>query len=150
MKTLESYITEGGFFKNVKAELVKPKNIQELEELIKDTIAKHGPNCDLNFIDVSALDSLSGVFYNSPFNGDISNWDVSNVKNMTGMFQYSKFNGDISKWNVSKVETMIEMFEQSEFNGDISNWDVSNVSYLGRLFKDSKLEKLNKLPSWYK
>ena len=106
MKTLESYISESknGFFKNVSPTLVKPKNIQELEELIKDTIAKHGPNCDLNFIDVSALDSLSGVFYNSPFNGDISNWDVSNVKNMTGMFQYSKFNGDISKWNVSNVK----------------------------------------------
>ena len=29
MKTLESYITEGGFFKNVKAEIVTPKNKQE-------------------------------------------------------------------------------------------------------------------------
>lgn len=26
------------------------------------------------------------MFWNSQFNGDISNWDVSNVKDMCGMF----------------------------------------------------------------
>ena len=44
MKTLNSYITEGGFFKNIKAEIVTPKNKQELVKIIKDTISKDGPN----------------------------------------------------------------------------------------------------------
>ena len=40
MKTLNAYITEGGFFKNMKAELVTPTNKQELAKIIKDTISK--------------------------------------------------------------------------------------------------------------
>ena len=95
MKTLNTYITEGGFFKNVKAELVTPENKKELIRIINDTISKEGPNCDLNFIDTSKIDDMSALFYSSKFNGDISKWNVSNVKNMSGMFQYSKFNNDI-------------------------------------------------------
>ena len=121
MKTLNTYITEGGFFKNVKAELVTPKNKQELVKIIKDTISKEGPNCDLNFIDTSKIDDMSALFYSSEFNGDISNWDVSNVTTMAAMFANSKFNGDISKWDVSKVKNMSKMFANSSFDGDISN-----------------------------
>ena len=126
MKTLNTYINEGGFFKNVKAEMITPKNKNELIKIIKDTISKEGPNCDLNFIDTSKIDDMSALFYSYKFNGDISKWNVSNVKNMSGMFAYSEFNGDISKWDVSKVTDMRDMFEASG------------------------LEKLNKLPEWYK
>ena len=66
------------------------------------------------------------------------------------MFEDSKFNGDISKWNTSNAKNMASMFENSIFTGDISKWDVSNVEYMGRSFRNSKLEKLNKLPRWYK
>ena len=89
MKTLNAYITEGGFFKNVKGEIVTPKNKQELIKIIKDTISKEGPNCDLNDIDVSNITDMKELF-KSPslivFNGDISGWDVSNVENMNQMF----------------------------------------------------------------
>ena len=47
---------------------------------------------------------------------------------MSGMFYDSQFNGDISKWDVSNVTNMSVMFSDSQFNGDISNWDVSNVT----------------------
>ena len=40
---------------------------------------------------------MSRLFYNSNFNGDISEWDVSNVKYMDYMFNNSIFNRDISK-----------------------------------------------------
>lgn len=80
--------------------------------LISETIKKDGPNCDLNFIDVSGLDDLSGVFSypNHFFNGDILQWDVSNVKNMSHMFAASHFNGDISAWNVSSAMDLSWMF----------------------------------------
>ena len=71
MKSLNTYITEGGFFKNVKAEMITPKNKKELIDIIKDTMSKEGPNCDLNFIDTSKIDDMYALFYSSEFNGDI-------------------------------------------------------------------------------
>ena len=111
MKTLNSYITEGGFFKNVKAEMITPESKQELIEIIKDTISKEGPNCDLNFINTSKITNMSELFRAIEFNGDISKWNVSNVKNMSGMFAYSKFDGDISKWDVSNVTNNEHIFD---------------------------------------
>lgn len=102
MKTLGSYISESGFFKNVGIELVTVRAKNALKNLIIKTIGKHGPNCDLNFI------------------------DTSKITDMSGLFSKTKFNGDISKWDVSKVTDMRDMFEAS------------------------MLEKLNKLPKWYK
>ena len=150
MKTLGSYISEGGFFKNVNADIVTPKNKRELIDIINNTIAKEGPNCNLNFIDTSKITDMSGLFLKTKFNGDISNWDVSRVKNMMSMFAYSKFDGDISNWDVSKVKNMGSMFYYSSFTGDISKWNVSKVKNMGSMFYNSKLEKLNKLPKWYK
>lgn len=137
----------------------KPESNSELIDLIKYSIEQFGENCNLNWIDVSGLEDLSGIFWNSPFNGDISQWDVSNAKlmnkmffctknfngniskwdtsnvaDMSFMFAQSVFNSDISKWNVSKVETMRSMFETSKFNGDIGNWDVSSVTNMRQMF----------------
>ena len=81
------------------------------------------------------LHKRNKCFYS--FNGDISQWNVSNVEDMDSMFYESEFNGDISSWNVSKVKNMREMFRYSKFNGDISQWDVSNVKYIGFIFDNS-------------
>ena len=89
---------------------VVAKDKEHLKHLIEETIAKNGANCDLNFIDVSNVTDMSGMFCCSEFNGEISEWDVSNVKDMSFMFSASKFNGDISKWDVSNVTDMNEMF----------------------------------------
>ena len=117
-----------------KAVVERPKNKKELMEIIREIIAEKGPNCDLNFIDVSNITDMSYLFWKTKFDGDISKWDVSNVTSMRGMFQGCPFNGDISKWNVSSVENMAAMFMFSEFNGDISKWDVSNVESMGWMF----------------
>ena len=50
------------------------------------------------------------MFWNSSFNGDISNWDVSNVDNMSMMFKGSKFNQDISNWKIDKFCNVTGMF----------------------------------------
>ena len=83
---------------------VVAKDKEHLRTLIKEAIAKNGPNCDLNFIDVSNVTDMEGIFWESEFNGDISKWDVSNVEDMSHMFQDSAFNGDISGWNLAKIE----------------------------------------------
>ena len=114
---------------------VKPKNKAELFDIIKETIAEEGNNCDLNFIDTSLIDDMSELFSDFPeFNGNISGWDVSNVKKMNRMFYGSKFTGDISKWNTFKVENMKGMFMHSKFNGDISKWNTSKLKNMSFMF----------------
>jgi surface protein len=49
-------------------------------------ISKFGKNCNLNWVDTSAVTDMSGIFKFSLFNGDISKWNTSNVTNMSYMF----------------------------------------------------------------
>ena len=111
---------------DVSGKPVIAKNKQHLKSLITLAISKYGPKVDLNFIDVSNVTDMFGLFAGSDFDGNISQWNVSNVIDMGRMFCDSKFNGDISVWNVSKVTNMFEMFYDSDFNGDISNWNISS------------------------
>ena len=142
MKTLNSYISEGGFFKNVGADRIVVNTINELKQLIKKAINEIGKDCDLNFIDVSKINDMSYLFFGSEFVGDISKWDTSNVRDMNSMFANSKFNGDISKWDTSNVTNMASVFEGSKFNGDISGWNVSKVTDMSGMFDGSKLKKI--------
>ena len=52
----------------------------ELKKIITDRISKEGFKCDLNDIDTSLIEDMSGLFIRSDFNGDISKWNVSNVE----------------------------------------------------------------------
>ena len=94
-----------------KAVVERPKNKKELREITREIIAEKGPNCDLNFIDVSNITDMSELFYGTKFDGDISKWDVSNVKSMAWMFDHCPFNQDISKWDVTKVKYKDYMFD---------------------------------------
>ena len=81
-----------------KSEKIVARNKKHLLKLIKDRIAKFGPNCDLNDIDVSNVKNMDNVFSGSEFNGDISQWDVSNVVNMSDMFADSPLRGKEPSW----------------------------------------------------
>ena len=113
-----------------------PETKKELKSIIEERIEKEGNKCNLNDIDTSAIIDMSGLFFRSNFNGDISQWDVSNVKSMNHMFYDARsFNGDLSKWDVSNVEDMLCMLGYAKkFNGDISGWNVSNVKTMGGMF----------------
>ena len=91
---------------------VQPKTRNELKSLIDKTIEEQGTACDLNFIDTSLITDMSGMFYHSLFNGDISSWNVSNVSDMSCMFYYSHFNGNISSWNYRKDVNREDMFKK--------------------------------------
>ena len=54
----------------------QPKTKKELEEIVGERMLFKGNNCDLNDIDISLIDDLSGLFYCSEFTGDISRWDT--------------------------------------------------------------------------
>ena len=87
----------------------------ELRKEVEAAIALHGPNVDLNYIDIEPVVSLNGLFKGSPFNGDISKWNTSKVWNLCATFAKSAFTGDISLWDTSNVVNLSETFKYSDF-----------------------------------
>ena len=142
MKRINTYINERLHITSKQQYSCQPKTKDELKEIIIQRIEDDGLECDLNDIDVSNINDMSGLFNASDnkifenFNGDISQWNVSNVTNMKRMFYWCyKFNGDISGWNVSNVKDMDRMFCKCEkFNCDLSAWNVSNVETMELMF----------------
>ena len=147
MKSINNYISEKLVINKNTGKIgytYFPKTKQELVVLIIKRIKNEGEKCNLNDINVSKITDMSNLFYNSKFNGDISEWDVSNVTTMHAMFYHSNFNGDngdISEWDVSKVKDMSLMFARSNFNKDISDWyEYTNNVNMENMFYDTSLE----------
>lgn len=113
------------------------RNSAHLTTLVHAELARLGPRCTLNHIDVSLVDDFSWLFTETEFDGDVSQWDMSRAVNLTGMFRESYFSGDISRWNVSTVAQMGMMFAYCPFNGDISQWNTSSLVQAYDLFDHS-------------
>ena len=113
-----------------------PIDKEDLYELVRDCPT----NADLNFLDVSEIIDMSGMFRQTDFNGQIENWDVSNVENMEFMFCDSEFNQPIGNWDTSCVENMEFMFCYSKFNQPIGNWNMFFVEEIGSMFIDSEFK----------
>jgi len=137
---------------NLQRKKVIARDREHLRKLVYESIQKYGPNCDLNFIDVSGVEDMDGVFagVNRGFNGDISQWDVSCVETMSNMFHGSQFNGDVSQWNVSDVWELTDMFAYSQFTGDVSGWKVADDVICVGMFNGSLLELNGQIPEWYR
>ena len=143
MKKIKEYITERlKISSDIKIDYnYFPQTKEELQKIIIKLLDERGPNADLNDIDVSQVNDMSGLFNQTVIkqdihNIDISRWDVSQCKNMSWMFSnQDNFNSDLSQWDVSRCENMTGMFEDCRrFNSDISDWDVSNVKTINRMF----------------
>ena len=164
MKRLEEFILEKLKISKIETNY-KPKNKEELVNIIIGEIEANGPDCSLNHIDVSNITDMSYLFIGgdtkqnqiehpilSEFDGDISEWNVSNVTDMKFMFngcKYSGKNGDISDWDVSSVELFYSMFKKSIFSGDVSGWKLNPKAkgHIDDIFMNSPLEKT--VPAWY-
>ena len=85
MKTLKQYLTERLLIKKGNYNYFTETK-EALQDIIKKRMEKEGNEVNLNDIDVSNITNMSYLFFNSNFNGDISQWDVSNVTDMSGMF----------------------------------------------------------------
>ena len=85
---------------------------------IKDNVVDLGITLDLNFLDVSKVTDMSGLF---------KGFDVS-PNPEEGWF--CKIHLDISGWNVSNVTKMAHMFDGCDYVdfGDLSKWDRSKVT----------------------
>ena len=95
-------------------------------------------NADLSGWNVSSVEDMSRMFWDTAFDGNVSSWDVSSVTDMQNMFRETPFNGDISAWDVSSVASMSHMFDSAAaFNGNLSGWNVSSVATMGGMFANA-------------
>ena len=75
MKNLKDIIQERLHInKDIKSYNYHPTTRNELKELIHKLINERGNEADLNDIDTSEITDMTELFYESNFNGDISNW----------------------------------------------------------------------------
>ena len=75
-----------------------PKTRDELRQLVYKLIKERGNEANLNDIDTSEITDMTELFYQSKFNGDISNWAVSNVEYMSRMFLASPLQKNPPTW----------------------------------------------------
>ena len=80
-------------FEKYKA-IIRPVSDKDFKELISAGIGLLGMDGNFNWIDTSKITSMTELF-TSEFNGDISLWDVSSVNDMSYMFYESNFNGNL-------------------------------------------------------
>jgi len=87
--------------------------------------------------DVSAGTDFEFMFYDSPFNEDISGWDVGNGNGFRAMFSgATAFNQDIGGWDMSSCGDMVLMLEgTSSFDQDISGWQIQSADSMGAILK---------------
>ncbi len=91
--------------------------------------------------DLSNVEDVFAMFYQTSLTGNLSHWDVSKVKNFEAMLSATgNFNGDLSNWDMSSATSTRIMFAiTNHFNSAISQWNVSNVTDMSLMFNSTKV-----------
>ena len=112
------------------------------------TIVGQIANNNVNLCTTLVTD-MADLFWNTPFNSDISFWDTSNVTSMQGMFNGAQaFNQDIGGWDTSSVTDMSFMLQTNAvFNQNIGGWDTSSVTNMTNMFNQATAFNQN-IGSW--
>lgn len=123
----------------------QPKGKAELYYIIRKFITETKPSegdvINLNWIDTSKINDMSGVFQDlilMKYDYDLTYWDVSNVTDFSEMFWDCKyFTGKtIEKWNVSKGLDFSDMFCQcSSLNCNFGSWNMKNAHHTNSMFQ---------------
>lgn len=120
--------------------ILVPRDREHLKELVRFEMNVHGNACDLNHIDVSAIDDFSMLFASSMFQGNVARWNVGRGRSFEGMFEASHFNGDVSNWDMGCAECLENMFANGLFAGEVSRWNVKNVSNVAGMFLNAPFD----------
>jgi len=100
------------------------KDYFDLLCLIEQEIELNGSKCDLNHIDVSNIKSMSKLFYESNFNGDLSQWDVSNVKDMEYMLTNSRHKLKTLIYSLDFKKALLNLKLSNKLNKDLKNKEI--------------------------
>ena len=130
------------------------KNWYHLKNLVTLAISKHGPDVDLNFIDVSNVKTMNQIFYESRFKGDISQWNITEDTDIDELFKGSALekegkipilkNFDVSGTpivakNHRHLRSLITLaISKYGTNVDLNFIDVSNVTDMSFLFMETQ------------
>jgi len=68
-----------------------PISVTDLANLINKSIAVFGPECNLNWINVTGVTNFRGLFLHSSFKGKISSWKIADGADCSYMFAFSEF-----------------------------------------------------------
>ena len=136
LRESNSYVLETQTTKTSKNKIV-PKNLRELQEIVKDDSVYLG-----DIVIPKNITSLADLFNRKrkDFSG-LETWDVSHITDMSGMFDDCKsFTGkEIENWNVSKVTNMgIMFFNCEKFNANLSKWDIRSVKKTAFMFQNCR------------
>ena len=107
---------------------------------------------DISGWDVFNVIDMNNMFIQSKYTGKNGIFKLekgNKVKNVGGMFYQSEFDGDISDWYVQNINCMTNMFAHSNFNGNIENWKLNDSCETFNMFGDTPLKQNGKLPHWY-
>ena len=103
-------------------------NVSDMQEMFRNTSSLVDNGGQLNNWDVSNVEIMGQVFWNSSVNEDLSNWDVSNVGNFEQMFEgASNFNQSLGAWDISSAVSMTEMLSDSGLSTE--NYDATLIGW---------------------
>lgn len=108
--------------------------------------------------DTSNVESMEGMFQDTPFQESTNSWNVGKVKSFKNMFKGNTgFNKALPKWctqfasNLPENEKEVDftgMFESSVFNQPVKGWDMSNAISVKNMFKDNTEFNSQLFPGW--